>query len=91
MDSITRIGVIFVFYLFIVIMSYFIMSPVAEALFSGFEDSDFGMAEDEKDSLMPNIRTAFTIAMAIMISIRVTWLVTKIFSREPSYSYYRRF
>ena len=67
------------------------MSPVAESLFSGFEDSDFGEADDEKDDLMVTVRVAFTIAMALLISIPVTWLVVKVFSREPVYSYQRRY
>ena len=73
------------------IISYFIMSTPVDMLFSGFEDSDFGEGETTKDSVMPTIRIVFNIAMALMISIPVTWLVMKVFSREPDYSRYRRY
>jgi len=90
-DSITRIGATFIFFLFIVIISYFVMSGPVDVLFSGFESADFGEGESHKDTLMPIVRTCFNIAMALLVSIPVTWLVMKIFSREPSYYKYRRY
>lgn len=90
MDSIVKIVYIFILYTFIVIATYFLLSTPVESLFSAFESSDFAAANTYRDSLMPTIRTAFTMAMAIMISIPVTWFVMKIFSREPAYYTYRR-
>jgi len=91
MDSITRIGAIFLFYLFVVIISYFVMSTPVELLFDGFDDADFGEAENEITSYMPTFRTAFTIAMGFLLAIPVTWFVIKIFSREPDFYRYRRY
>ena len=90
-DSITHIGAMFLVYLFIVIISYYLISTPAEALFDAFDDVDFGLAEDEKDSFLPLIRSCFTICMAIILGIPVTWLVFKVFSRDPDYYYYRRY
>lgn len=91
MDSITRIGAIFLFYLFIVLISYFIMSTPVELLFEGFENADFGIGETYKDNYMPIYRQVFTIAMGFLLAIPVTWLIMKIFSREPDYSRFRRY
>ena len=74
MDSIVKTVYIFILYTFIVITTYFLLSTPVEALLAGFESADFAGAETYKDSLMPTIRSAFTLAMAIMISIPVTWL-----------------
>ena len=90
MDSIVKTVYIFILYTFIVTATYFLLSMPVEAIFSGFEGADFAGAETYKNTLMPTIRTAFTLAMAIMISIPVTWFVMKIFSREPAYYTYRR-
>lgn len=90
-DSITRMGVIFIFYLFISLLIYFVLSTPVAMLFDGFDDADFGEAENEKNRFLPNIRTSFTIAMAFFIGIPVTWFIMKIFSREPDYSRFRRY
>jgi len=90
-DSITKIGVIFLVYLFVVVVTYFLISTPVQLLFDGFDDTDFGMAEDEMDSYMGGIRSAFTIAMACMLSIPVTYIAVKVFSREPNYYRFRRF
>jgi len=90
-DSITKIGFIFIVYLFVVILTYFVISAPVEMIFDSFDDSDFGDAEDEMDLYMGTYRSAFTIAMALFLSIPLTYLVTKIFSREPDYHRYRRF
>lgn len=90
-DNIVRIGVIFIFYLFVVIMSYYVMSTPVNMLFDGFDAADFGEAEDEMNTHLPNYRTAFTIAMAILLALPITWFVMKIFSREPDIYQYRRF
>jgi len=90
-DSIVKIVMIFIIYSFIVTTSYFLMSTPVELLFDGFDDADFGAAEDEKDTYMTGFRIAFTLAMAFFVSIPVTWFIMKIFSREPAYYQYRRY
>jgi len=91
MDSIVRIVSIFIIYSFIVVTCFYLFSTPMELVFTGFEDADFGDAEDEKDSLMPTYRATFTLFFALFISLPVTWFVMKIFSREPSFYQVRRY
>ena len=78
-------------YLFIVLISYFIMITPVEMIFDGFDDADFGEADSYKDDYMPLFRTSFTIAIAALFACPVTWLAMKIFSRDPNYYQYRRY
>lgn len=87
--SISRTGIIFVIYFFIVIVSFFVLSAPVDMIWDSFDDSDFGDAEPYKDDLIPNIRIVMKIFWALFVSLPVTWVLMKVFSREPA-NYYRR-
>jgi len=83
--SLTKAGVVFLLYLFLVLVIYFALSTPVEMLFDAFESADFAGAETQKDTYMPVIRTACTIFFSILVSIPVAWFFFWIFHREPSY------
>ena len=88
-EGISRIGIIFIIYLFISILTFFVLSNPIDQIFGSFEDSNFGDADNEKDSLMNSIDIVMKIFWALFIALPVTWIVSKVFSREPA-SYYRK-
>jgi hypothetical protein len=81
-----RAGVILAVFTFIVIITYFALSMPINAIYSGFENADFGNAEDEITSYMPIIRNVTTLFFAIFVSLPVTWFFFWVFHREPSYN-----
>lgn len=89
-DSIVRIVFIFILYTFVVVVTYFFLSAPMGSLLDAFDDADFNNAETYLDNYMPTFRQAFTLAMAILLAIPITWFVMKIFSKEPAYYTYRR-
>lgn len=87
--SISRTGIIFITYFFVVLVSFFALSAPIDMLWDSFSDADFGDAENEKDQLIPTIRSVMKIFWALFISLPVTWVLMKVFSREPA-NYWRR-
>ena len=85
-NSLTKAGVVFAVYLFIAVITYFLLSGAIDVIYGGFESADFGQAETQKDNLMPLIRTATTIFFALFISIPVTWFIFWVFHREANYN-----
>jgi len=92
--SLTKAGVVFLVFLFIAIVTYFLLSTPIDIIFDSFESADFAKAEAQKDTIMPLIRTACNIFFALFISIPATWFIFWVFHREASYNEYypsRRF
>lgn len=84
--SLTKAGVVFLVFLFIAVITFFLISAPVNLIYSSFESSDFGKAETQKDTIMPLIRTATSIFFALFISIPVTWFIFWVFHREANYS-----
>lgn len=87
-QSLTKAGVVFLVFLTIVLIAFFTLYPVVSALFDAFDASDFGNAEDEKDTYLPLIRTVCTAFFAILIALPATWFIFWVFSREPNVENY---
>ena len=83
--SLTKAGVVFLVYLFIVIVLYFFLSVPINSIYDAFEAGSWSLAESQKAGYMPLIRTATTVFFAVLISIPVTWFFFWVFHREPSY------
>ena len=88
--SITKAGLIFIVYLFIVIISFFALSPVINAIFGAFENGDFGEQQDEMDAYLPGVMSAMTLFLALFVSAPIAWFIMWVFHREPAEYYYRR-
>jgi len=80
-DSITKAGVTFVFYLFLMLTVFYILGGPIDLIFDGIIDNS---AYDQVAQFGPNYKTAVRIAFAIGITTPVVWLVAKVFSREPA-------
>jgi len=83
-DNIIRIGVTFIIFLFVNVIGYFLLSTPVEAILSSFEGIEVGEATDELASNIVWFKAAMQIFWAIFIALPVTWLILKIFSREPA-------
>lgn len=90
-DNIIKITVTFLVYLFVVVISYFLLSTPVELILSSFEGIEAGEATDELALYLPWFKSAMTMFWAIFVAIPVTWFIMKIFSREPAYYQYRRY
>lgn len=89
-SSISRIGMVFIIYLFCLLITFFILSEPIDMIWDSFSDADFAEGEDEKDSLILNIRTVMKMFWALFMTLPLVWVVSKVFSREPA-TYYRRY
>lgn len=83
--SMTKAGVVFLVALFIVVVIYFLIGGVVDALFDAFLSGDWANAETQKNTYVPSIRIAFRIFLAILVSIPVVWFFFWVFHREPAY------
>ena len=90
-DNIIQIAVIFLLYLFIAVIAYFLLSTPIELILSSFEGIEAGEATNELNRFLPFYKTAMTVFWALFIAAPVTWLVMKVFSREPAWYHQRRF
>ena len=84
-NSLISAAVIFVIYLFVCIITYFVLSTPIDMIFDAFAGSDFGVAaaDTARDTYIPLYRQALTIFFCIFISIPVTWFIFWCFKREP--------
>ena len=90
-DSITRAGMIYLVYTFMVVITYFLLSTPIALLFDSFIGGDYGTASGEMAYYVPFFETVLNIALAIFLAIPITWFVMWIFHREPAYYRYRRY
>lgn len=82
--SITRAGVIFLMYLFImVILVYTLYTPI-NSIFDGFLGIDDTSFSDELDTYIPLYSDAFTIVCLIAITTPIVWFIFWIFSDETT-------
>ena len=88
-DSITKAGVIFLIYLFMVVASYFVLSAPINAIIDALAGANFGSATTEIATVLPIVRTALQIFFALFLALPMTWFIMWIMHREPSY-YQRR-
>ena len=88
-QSISKAGIIFIVYLFIVVIAFFALSPVIEAIFGAFQGRDFGVATSQMNNYLPGIMSAMTLFLALFISAPIAWFIMWVFHREPA-EYYNR-
>ena len=89
MKSITMAGGILVLSTFMIIVLFFVISPM-ESMFASFDDADAAEATDEMNEFLPYIKTAFWMGMAIAIITPALIFIFWIFHREPDWYYERR-
>lgn len=89
--SLTKAGVVLLTYLFIVLLTYFILSVPINMIFDAFQGANWAAAESHKVSYMAEIRQVCTLFFAIFISIPIVWFFFWVFHREPNYGEVRRF
>lgn len=87
--TITHAGIVFLVYMAVMMMLYFLFSPVVDALFDAFTGSSFGLANDEMAYYVPLFRDAVKIAFALGIAAPCTWFIFWVFSRESSHQQVR--
>jgi len=89
--SITKIGVIFVTFLFVTLGGFYLLSSPVNSILNAFDNADFANAEDEMNEQMPVFRNVLTLFWAIFLSLPITWIVTKIMAgRETAFNQFRR-
>jgi len=91
-SSISRIGMVFVCYLFCMLITFFVLSEPIDQLWDAFDSSDFGdneEADEHKTDLIVRIRIVMKMFWALFMALPMAWVVSKVFSREPA-TYYRR-
>ena len=84
--SLTKAGVVLATYLFIVLLTYFVLSAPINMIFDGFQAGNWGAAETMKSDYMDLIRSACTLFFALFISIPIVWFFFWVFHREPAYN-----
>jgi len=85
--NIINAGVVMIVYLFIAITAYFLLSTPMTMIFDGFDDADAGDATTHLDTLMPTIRTVFSMFFALMAAVPITWFIFWSMHREPDWGY----
>jgi len=90
-NSISINGLLFIFWLFLMIILFFMLGGAIDAIFDALVDSAAGHSADETLQYVPNYKLAARMAFAIGISTPVVWFIAKMFSREPATFRNRRF
>ena len=89
-DSLIRIGMLFIRYMFVVVAAYFLLSAPIEVIFDSFTGGDYGEATSEMGTYVPHFKSVLTIFFALFLALPVNWFIGVVFHREPSSYYYRR-
>lgn len=70
---------------------FFVVSTPINSMMDSFDDANTGDATDEMNTYLPNIRTALSMAFALIIVSPIVGFIIWVYSREPDWSYYRRY
>ena len=87
--DIVRAGMTMLLYLFIVMIAYWIISNPLNMLFNIFDNLPGANTEGVYNTVIPNLRTAFNLFIALLAATPITWFITWVMSREPDWSYRR--
>jgi len=92
-DNIIKIGVVFLVYLFVMITAFLLFSTPVDMLIDAFDGIDAGseLATGRLAQEVAIIRDVVTIFWSLFVAVPVTWLIMKVFSREPLWRYQRRY
>ena len=83
-DSILVAGLTFVVYAGVMVMIYYLVSPVTYGIFNGFLEADLGLAEGPSNWILPYISNVLNIAFFVGIFSPAIWFIFWVFHREPS-------
>jgi len=80
-------GVILIVYMFIIVVGYFVVSPIYSEFMDVMEGMDAGEASDEIAQHASTYRSFFDWAFALMAVIPSIWFIVWVFRREPDWRY----
>jgi len=86
-ESLIKIGVVTVVYLFSALLAYFLLSTPISSIFSSIETA--GSNLQQTSGIMDTIRWAFNIFFAGLAAIPFAYLVAKVMEREPQWRFRR--
>ena len=69
---------------------FFVISEPLDLILDGFDNME-GDTSDEMDLYLPSIRSAMKIAFALIIISPVVGFMVWVYSRNPEWTYYRRY
>ena len=82
-------GILLIVYLFIIIVTYIVISSPFEVMVSGFEDVNETASDSYVDFTSGVVRIVFNFCFALAGLIPIIWFIVWVFQREPDWRYYQ--